>query len=501
MRSRSSRDPRAARATRSTALRSEVVSALAARLSRASALALGVACALACSAIATRAVADSAELRAPAPPAAFGGARAQREVPADSEAVVELLRLADAQQRSGDRDAERAYLSEVIALDSAHSLAHARLAELTGRAPAQRDARDVDPVRVALAHPYDPAALVAAATRLAQLGDRARAVEFLERAVWLADLDPTAALAALRELRALSAEWSQRRVVPVQLHADAQIRAQPGWQFQLRTLWSSTSARLDGVLQTRFVPIAIAPYDADDAPNDLDALHEAFRAEAELPAAGFLAFVTGRPAPGGDAPSKKGVAEFLGRSLAIRLAPGALRSRVLAHEILHLYGAIHVLGDADSLMNPTGESDQLDAPNARIVRALRAREFGPGGIEANVLPQIDLRETVAAYRAALSVNLSLREAEIADAQGARHTSADALAFRLQRATQLDAHLADAARLVAALMLADARRAEALRLLELSSQLYGASTPRGLATAEEARRLRESIQAAQEREAE
>jgi hypothetical protein len=45
------------------------------------------------------------------------------------------------------------------------------------------------------------------------------------------------------------------------------------------------------------------------------------------------------------------------------------------------------------------------------------------------------------------------------------------------------------------MLADGQRTEALRLLDLSSQLYGPSTPRGHATAEKAKMLKESMGAA------
>jgi len=52
---------------------------------------------------------------------------------------------------------------------------------------------------------------------------------------------------------------------------------------------------------------------------------------------------------------------------------------------------------------------------------------------------------------------------------------------------------DPARLAAALMLADGQRTEALRLLDLSSQLYGPSTPRGQAAAEKASRLRGSLE--------
>lgn len=440
----------------------------------------------------------SASPPAPSRPtaAAFGRANPEPEAPIDSNAVKQLLRLADVQRRARNRDAERAYLVQVIEHDSSHSHAHARLAEITGPAPTDPGVGSSDLVRLALEHPYDPKALVAAAGELARRGSSDQAVEFLERSVWLADLDPSAALTAIQQLYVLSDDWKQRRIVPVQLHVDALIRAQAGWKFQLRTLWLSSSSMLDPVLQTRFVPIAMLPFDADHIANDLDAIHEAFLAETRPPAEGILAAITGRPIPSGDAVHKKGVAEFLGRSLSIRLAPGAIRSRVHAHEILHLYGAIHVLGDADTLMNPAGVSSALDAPNVRIARALRGRAFGPGGIEENVLPWIDLGETVAAYRSALSVNLSLRDAEIEQAMGARHTSADEVAFRVQQATQLDSHLADAARLVAALMLADSRRSEALRLLDLSSQLYGPSTPRGRATADKAKLLRESMEASE-----
>jgi hypothetical protein len=417
------------------------------------------------------------------------------EIPADSRAVTELLRLAEVKRRAGDGEAEYGYLAQVIEHDNSHSRAHARLAEITGPAPTNRIARPDDLVFRALQHPYDPKALVSAAEVLAERRDTDRAIAFLERAVWLADLDPAAALGAIRQLYVLSDEWKGHRIVPVQLHVDELIRVQPDWQFQMRNLWLSVSAMLDSVLETRFVPIAILPFETGDTPNDLDSIHAAFLAEARPPAEGIFAAITGRPVPGDDAAYKKGVAEFLGRSLAARVAPGAVRSRVLAHEILHLYGAIHVLDGVDTLMNPTGDSIALDAPNIRIVRSLRGREFGPGDIEENVLPWIDLGVTVAAYRSALSVNLSLRDAEIKEAMAAPRISEDQVAFRLQQATELDTHLADAARLMAFLMLADGQRDEALRLFDLSSQLYGPSTPRGRASAEKAKMLKESMGAA------
>ncbi len=429
------------------------------------------------------------------PVAASETAALEPEVPTDSSAVAELLRLAEVERRAGDGEAEYGYLAQVIELDSSHSRAHARLAEITGPASTSRIAKPDDLVFRALKHPYDPKALVAAAGVLAERGDTDRAIAFLERAVWLADLDPAASLAAIRQLYVLSDEWRGHRIVPVHLYADELIRMQPDWQFQLRNLWLSTSAMLDSALETRFVPIAMLPFDLGDTPNDLDSIHEAFLAETRPSAEGIFAVMTGHRVPGDDAVYKKGVAEFIGRSLAVRVAPGAIRSRVLAHEILHLYGAIHVLEGVDTLMNPTGDSLALDAPNIRIVRSLRRREFGPGGIEENVIPYIDLGVTVAAYRAALSLNLSLRETEINEAMRSTDTTSDQVAYRVHKATYLDTHLADAAWLVASLMLEDGQRVEAIRLFDLSSQLYGRLTPRGRESAEKARALRESMGAA------
>ncbi len=456
---------------------------------------LGGALACACTGNAPPAV--SAASPSPADPASAQSQNraADPEARSDAKIVGELLRGAEAQRRAGNREAEYAYLAQVIERDSAHPRAHARLAELTGPAPSRGVSGIRDPVLRALEHPYDPKALLAAGEALADAGRTDPAIEYLERAVWLADLDPRAALTAIQRLRGVSEPWRRRRIVPVELHADEWNRSQPGWQFQLRSLWLSASAMLDSLLETRFVPIAILSFDAGELPNDLDAIHAAFLAQTRPPSDGIFALISGRPLPGGDAVHRKGVAEFLGRGLAARVPEQAVESRVLAHEILHLYGAIHVLDDVDSLMNPTGVSLALDAPNVRIVRALRGRAFGFGGIEENVLPWIDLDATVAAYRAALSVNLSLRDAELEEAMHAPDLSSDQAAFRIQRATELDAHLADAARFVAALMLANGERAEALRLLDLSSRLYGPSTPRGLASAEQARQLRDSMESA------
>jgi hypothetical protein len=333
---------------------------------------------------------------------------AENGLPGVSSQIRELLDVAVKARQLGDREREFGALAQVLDLDSSHSNTHARLAEMTGLAQPVVDPEGLDPVELALQHPYDPRALVAAAAWLERADRTEGALEFLERAVWLADLDPEAGLAALRGLRKLNQAWRGRRIVPVHVHADASIRARYGWQFRMRTLWLSVSTTLDSVLETRFVPVVIDGFEVGEESDNLDAIHEAFVKNTPAPSDGILAAMTEQAVSESAIESKEGVAEFLGRSLAVRVSAGATESRVLAHEVLHLYGAIHVLDGVDTLMNPTGSSLVLDRPSIRIVRALRFREFGEGGIEENILPSVALRETVNAYRAALSVNLSMR---------------------------------------------------------------------------------------------
>jgi len=299
------------------------------------------------------------------------------DVPIDSKVVRELLRLAKTERRAGNQTAEFAYLAQIIEHDNAHSRAHSRLAEMTGLAPAAPIPRSDDLVIRAQRYPYDPRALVAGAESLLQRGHNDQAVEYLERAVWLADIDPSAALIAIRRLQVLSDEWKRQRIVPVHVYADELIRLQPGWQFEIRTLWLSASSALDSVLETRFVPIAILPFDSGDTPNDLDSIHAAFLAKTRPPAEGIFAAITGRPVPSGDEIYRKGVAEFLGRSLAVRVAPGASQSRILAHEILHLYGAIHVLDDVDSLMNQRAPLDRPRRDSGRLPRCAERKPHSP----------------------------------------------------------------------------------------------------------------------------
>jgi hypothetical protein len=310
-------------------------------------------------------------------------------------------------------------------------------------------------------------------------GRAADARPLLERALQLADLDPASAERALSQLRAHEPDWAARRVVRVTVFADEALRARESWRVQMRLAWTALSQTLEPVLGVRFVPVRIDAFSSEDAGLDLVPLRAAFqRQRPRVPADGVIALFTGRPVPKAPGTWQRGVADFLGRVIVVRLAPGEVTSRVLTHEVLHLYGCVHVNPEVRSLMNPDGEGTALDAWNVAIARALRGRSFGPGGLEANVLPHLDLDATIAAYRKALVANVSLRNAGVVTALDAAGGSWLSAAGEVQTAMALDDHLGDVASFLAQLLARDGRRPASAAMWETAARLYGPASERG-----------------------
>jgi hypothetical protein len=164
---------------------------------------------------------------------------------------------------------------------------------------------------------------------------------------------------------------------------------------------------------------------------------------------------------------------------------------VLLHELLHLYGGVHVADDVESLMNPSGEARVLDSLNARIVRELRGRRFG-GDLDVDVLQVIDLEATTRAYEDALRANLALRRAGLAEAISLADSSQIEAQRAALRALELDPHLGDVARFVALLLWRGEKPASAAFLLETASRLYGPRTPSGRKAAADAERIWQQI---------
>jgi tetratricopeptide (TPR) repeat protein len=406
--------------------------------------------------------------------------------PADADA---RLGLADLAAATGHRDEAQRQLERLLAVAPGRLEALQRLADLTGPA-APGPAPDLAAALArAHAHPFDPRALTDAGSWLVRSGRADAARGPLERSLQVADLDPASATRALALLRAHVPEWRTRRVVPVHVYVDEVLQADPTWRFQVRLAWAALSQSLEPALDVRFLPLSLGAFRSEGTGFDLGPMRAAFLAQhPRLPDHGIVAAFTGRPVPRAPGTWQRGEAKFLGRLLIVRLAPGEVQSRVLAHEVLHLYGAIHVNPDVPSLMNPTADSGDLDRWNLAIVRALRDRRFGPGGVEANVLGHVDLDATIAAYRAALGVNVALRNAGVLQALDASDGSPLAAAPGLRAATELDEQLGDVASFVAELLLRDGRRAASAAMFETAARLYGPATVRGRRARERARAL-------------
>ena len=307
--------------------------------------------------------------------AATARARFSEALRVDADAVEARLGMADLAR--GDPAEVRGHLERVLEGAPFHQGAHARMAALTGRAPRLADGLP-EALLLASRYPYDPKTLVEAGRRLADAGRAGEAIPLFESALLLADLDPEAADAAIALLPTVSEPWRERRVVPVHVYLDAALRSDPGWRFRQRRLWQLMSEALDPLVNARFVVRSLVPFDRAPPGTSLDAwLVGLSRSTGAGRRRGIFAGFTAEPTSR-RTDAKRGIAEYLGRHLVVRDAPGEEADRVLAHELLHIYGGIHVVDAVDSLMNPDGESRQVDPLNVAIVRSLAKRRFDPG---------------------------------------------------------------------------------------------------------------------------
>lgn len=416
-------------------------------------------------------------------------ARALGHEPDSLDARLGLARVAGRQGRAAEA---REHLDQALEADPWRAETHAELAALTGPAPRAKAADLDEALRRAHAHPYDLAAALAAASALAEAGRSEEASRRLESLLWLADLDPRTARRAWALLARLDPAWREWRVVRVHSFADESIRAHPAWQFRLRLAWLAASRALGPLLEVRFLPATVQGFASGEADASLEAIDAAFRARVpRVPAEGVLAVFTERPPPRGVRNVRLGQAEFLGRRLTVRLEAEPGPSRVLLHELLHLYGGVHVAEDVESLMNPSGTARGLDPLNARIVREVRGRRFH-GSLDADVLDVIDLEATTRAYEDALRANLALRRAGLAEAMQMATTSRIEARRAAARVLELDPHLGDVARFVSLLLWRGEKPASAAFLLETAARLYGPRTARGRRASADAERIWQQI---------
>lgn len=164
--------------------------------------------------------------------------------------------------------------------------------------------------------------------------------------------------------------------------ADERLRPVLGRELQLsRTLSRSPSTGCTGC-----PPLAIA---AGDRPREagLDALlvrllQAVQVADGELPVGVVPAPVARAAAPGTRRPAYRGVAAYEEGAVLLQVPHGAMgRSRrqslaaLLAHEVAHVFGGVHVEG---GLMHPRRPAGELDPLNAAIVAAHASRDLAAG---------------------------------------------------------------------------------------------------------------------------
>lgn len=362
--------------------------------------------------------------------------------------------------------------------------------ELTGPAPSLEGLSDDDIVVLSRQHPFDLALRLRVARLQIANGDLEAARDGLRRSYWLADLAPTEGAEIGQLLATIDPAFAGRKIVPVHIYADQTITSQPGWQMRLRILLRKSSAALDPLAKTHYVPYSMSSFSSKRATAKLVSLENAWlRSQRRWPAEGILLGLTER-FPGRLTSQTLGRAELLGRRAFVRLTPGATESRTLLHEVFHLYGGVHVADAIDSLMNPSGETNTIDQLNARIVALTRGRTFGPGGEAANVDPFVDSRLLVQVYIETLQVNLAFREEALGQAKATGAVSRYAAHDLARKATKLDDHLAQVSEHVSRMLVRDRLPAKAAVYCDLAARLYGENSAKGKALRKRGDRLRE-----------
>jgi Tfp pilus assembly protein PilF len=413
---------------------------------------------------------------------------ALRVAPLDPDALAARSAL---YFEEGEGAQARRLLEQAIERRPRDAAIHAALLRQTGmasRSPAPASLTQA--LALANAHPYDPWAQLQAARALVAAGDEEQARLHLWRGIRNADLAPRAARAGIALLREIDPEWAEVRVVPVHSYADLGLSQQPEWKMRLRLLWARSGRTLEPLLSTVFVPVSFSTFSSLGSKDDLASIDAAWHAQTRRwPGSGLIAGFTERPMPRYGGVHRLGQAQLLGRRLIVRVEPDAEESRTLIHELLHIYGAVHVAAGVESIMNPSGESLALDPVNQGIVTLVGDRRFATGSMQRDVLRYIDAESLTKIYVDSLRLNLRLRSAGIEGAKEASRESRFIAYKKAREALALDPQLADVAILVAQLLAYQERYAQAAVYHDLVADLLGPGSPRGQQARVDARKLR------------
>jgi tetratricopeptide (TPR) repeat protein len=409
--------------------------------------------------------------------------------PRSPAAVRALRRLVELEAFASRPERALEYLDRALEIDPYDAKLLSLQAELTGEAPSLEGLAAERILELSRRHPFDLGVQLRAAKIQIEAGEIKAAKRLLRSSYWLADLDPGVAAEIATTLAGIDARFAKRKIVPVHVYADQTITGRPGWEMRLRILWRKTSAAFDPLIKTYFVPVSISAFDTTRVGADLSALEQAWStSQRRWPGDGILVAFTERTL-GRRQRQMLGRAELLGRRTIVRLVPEATESRVLIHEVFHLYGGVHVADVVDSLMNPSGDTSTLDPLNAEIITLTRNRGFGPGGERANINPYVDKEKLVQTYMQALRVNLTFRKEGLGRASELGRASRVAADNLIRGAVRLDDHLAQVSERVSQMLVEDRLYAKAAEYNDLAAKLYGEASPKGREQTLKGERLR------------
>ncbi len=418
----------------------------------------------------------------------------RKAIELDPELADARLGLVRCLRRQGDKKAARAELEKAFALNLRTPALQQEFAEVSGAAPRRLIKNAKEAIQLARDYPFDPWAVVTAGEVASVSGQPQIAVNYFESALWLAMANPQFGEIAFNKLQGLSEEWRKRRLVPVHIWADETIRADSAWKFRAIHLFRNLSHDSDAMVKTIFLPISSQGFESGNGFPTLSNIEQRFRESTPgVPGYGIVIILTERVPPKIPGESwRLGQAQFLGRVMTVRLKPGELRSRVLVHELLHLYGGIHISPEAESIMNPSGDSYKLDPINASIFSNMRNRQFTSQGIQQNIFPWIDLREAAKNYERGLRLNLGFRNAGMIEARNDLTESPFVAAQRAQKAQQLDEHLISISKFLADIYLVQGKKAKAIETLRLTQQLQGPNSSAGQKTQAHIQRIESNL---------
>jgi tetratricopeptide (TPR) repeat protein len=228
---------------------------------------------------------------------------------------------------------------------------------------------------------------IAGAQALIRQGRQTAAVRLL-RTLRESGAEATEAAQLLRELK------QGRRLVRVRAAADPVFRSLPDWEARLRARMTAAAGELSRQVELDFALVDVEPWELSGvaeggmevvadlrtgvSSTDVDVVIGFLAERREPPAVGERLELRGQTL--GLAPC------FAGTVVVVEVAasrdgtewrmPEATLRENLAHELGHLFGAVHVTGESVMRVEPGGSPTlELDALNLEVMRACRWIDF------------------------------------------------------------------------------------------------------------------------------